>query len=1070
METADPPVPGPPVPPPAVNLAPAEPVEPVLVPPPVVAVVVTNNPGAWLEATLEGIRDSDYPNLAVLVLDAGSDEDPTARIAAVLPRAFVRRLETNVGFANAANEALDAVEGATFLFLFHDDVVLEPSTIRLLVEEAYRSNAGIVGPKLVDPDNPEVLLEVGMAIDRFGVAYSGIEPGELDQEQHDGVRDVFYVSSAAMLLRADLFAELAGFDPETFPGGEDLDLCWRARLIGARVLVAPDARARHHQAVSDRSDAQTPDERLVLRHRLRALLKAYSAPTLLWVVPIALLLGLLESAVFVASRRGARARAVFGAWIWNLRHFGELRTARRAVQASRTIPDSDLRWLQFRGSARARNYVVEHVQAEARIQSLSDVGRDAVDTARSRAREPLGIALLVFAVVFVFGTREYLFGHVPAVGQNLAWPGVGDLVSAFGSGWRHQGLGSASTPPPVFALLASAGTVLFGATGLARSVLVSAMVPLGVVGAFRLTRHVAGNRRAALAAALVYGINPIARNALANGRLGPLVFYALAPFLLQQVMTRSVRPEGERWPARIRRYLPLVALLAVATAFWPPAFLVLTVAAIALLIAQPLAGDDYPALRSVRMALVGSVGALVLLLPWPLALLRSGERAAAWGSGFSATLDLPEVLRFHTGPAGAGAGGWALLLAAALAVLVTTGPRLAWTARAWVLALVGFGLAWLPPVIAFDAAVPAPEGLLVPAALGIALAVGLGVGAFRTDLHHFQLGWRQIAAAAVPVVLVLPALGFAADALDGRWQAPSTDWNTALSWMDSEQTEGGFRVLWVGDPDVLPIDATVSDDGIGYGITRGGPGGALDLWPAPGGAAAGLVGDAVTDTHDGLTNRLGHLLAPMGVRYVALPPGSGASGGERARPTPQLTRGLADQLDLSRLESEGGLVLYENDAWAPTPSVVRGASIDALRPDAPDPSRAALRTDLSGARPVQSDTTTRTGAVLLSEAYSSAWSARSGDGSLDHVEAFGWANGFEQRAPGAIGFRFTAQWQRNLIALVQVLAWLALGGFWFRSTKLGRRLRAARRARRAARSAAAASASPEPTSVPEVVA
>ena len=136
--------------------------------------------------------------------------------------------------------------------------MLEPSTIRLLVEEAYRSNAGIVGPKLVDADNPEVLLEVGMAIDRFGVPYSGIEPGELDQEQHDGVRDVFYVSSAAMLLRADLFAELAGFDPETFPGGEDLDLCWRARLIGARVLVAPDARARASRRRSTTGSTRRP--------------------------------------------------------------------------------------------------------------------------------------------------------------------------------------------------------------------------------------------------------------------------------------------------------------------------------------------------------------------------------------------------------------------------------------------------------------------------------------------------------------------------------------------------------------------------------------------------------------------------------------------------------------------------------------------------------------------------------------------------------------------------------------------------------------------------------------------
>ena len=133
-------------------------------------------------------------------------------------------------------------------------------------------------------------------------------------------------------------------------------------------------------------------------------------------------------------------------------------------------------------------------------------------------------------------------------------------------------------------------------------------------------------------------------------------------------------------------------------------------------------------------------------------------------------------------------------------------------------------------------------------------------------------------------------------------------------------------------------------------------------------------------------------------------------------------------------------MLYENDAWAPTPSVL------------PRPSRSTccvpmrtilrarrLRTDLSGARPVQPDASvTRAGAVLLSESYSSAWSARSGERSLDHVDAFGWANGFEQRSRGSIGFRFTAQWQRDLVALLQVLVWLALAAFWLRSTAVAR--------------------------------
>ncbi len=293
--------------------SPGEVSEPVAVPP-VVAVVVTKDPGPWLEETLRSIGDSDYPELTVLVLDAGSAVDPTARVAGAVPGAFVRRLREEQGFAAVANDVLEVVEGATFLLFCHDDVVLDPSAVRLLVEEGYRSNAAILGPKLVEYDRPEVLLEVGLAVDRLGVPHSGIEPGELDQEQHDAVRDVFFVSSTVMLVRADLFAELGGFDPRTYPGAEDLDLCWRARIAGARVLVVPDARVRHRREDTMHDAAGAVSPAAAQRSRLRALLKSASGWSLLYLVPIALILAVVEVIAFVLTRRRDRASALIGAW------------------------------------------------------------------------------------------------------------------------------------------------------------------------------------------------------------------------------------------------------------------------------------------------------------------------------------------------------------------------------------------------------------------------------------------------------------------------------------------------------------------------------------------------------------------------------------------------------------------------------------------------------------------------------------------------------------------------------------------------------------------------------------
>src|SRR5580658_25094 len=111
--------------------------------PPVVAVIVTCDPGPWFAETLRAFASQEYPELSVLVLDAGSSEDPTGLVATELPGAFVRRLGVNKGFGASANEALTMVEGASHFLFCHDDVAPAPDAIHLLVEESFRSNAGV---------------------------------------------------------------------------------------------------------------------------------------------------------------------------------------------------------------------------------------------------------------------------------------------------------------------------------------------------------------------------------------------------------------------------------------------------------------------------------------------------------------------------------------------------------------------------------------------------------------------------------------------------------------------------------------------------------------------------------------------------------------------------------------------------------------------------------------------------------------------------------------------------------------------------------------------------------------
>src|SRR5437763_12818643 len=130
--------------------------------PPVVAVVVAREPGPWFDDVLDSLAEQDYPNLRVLVLDTGIAPDLAGRVTVRIPGAFVRRAAAHPTYGAAANEALKLVEGAGFFCFLHDDVALDANAIRLMVEETYRSNAGIVGPKVVQWDEPARLLSAGV--------------------------------------------------------------------------------------------------------------------------------------------------------------------------------------------------------------------------------------------------------------------------------------------------------------------------------------------------------------------------------------------------------------------------------------------------------------------------------------------------------------------------------------------------------------------------------------------------------------------------------------------------------------------------------------------------------------------------------------------------------------------------------------------------------------------------------------------------------------------------------------------------------------------------------------------
>ena len=776
--------------------------------PTVVAVIVTRDPGPWFDEGLAALAGQDYPHLSLLVIDVG-ETDITPRVAAAAPNAFVRRIGGDPGFAAAANEVLAVVEGASHYVFCHDDVAPDPDAVRLLLEEAFRSNAAVVGPKLVQWDDPTRLLQVGLSADKGGVTIGPVERGELDQEQHDAVRDVFAVPGGLTLVRADLFTTIGGFDPTMSLLGEDLDLCWRAQIAGGRVLVAPAARVRHVEALTrnlrpGQEGGRAPLRQVESLYRLRAVLKNYSWFHLIRVLPQLMVLSVGEAIyTFVVGRR-ATARAITTAWTKNLRGLGELRRERRRVRGYRAWPDSEVRRLQVRGSARLTRFLRGQLGRSDRTRLIGD--RNWSGSWRA-TRLPLAV-WSVIALVLLVGSRSLLTGALPAVGEFAPFTGVGNALRLFVSSWRTSGLGSAAPAPPAFGLLGLAGALLLGGVGLLQKLLVLGALPVGLVGVYRLAKPL-GSVPARLVVLVVYASIPLSYDALARGRWGGMLAYAVAPWVLGALARATGTAPFARTEHTQRQWPPIIALgllLAATGALAPAVVISLIVAAVGLALGSALV-DGGGGRVVVLMAAACGV-AVVLLVPWSVDLLLPGSGAArltAVAMSPNRGLGLGALMRFHTGPLGGGIIGWAFVVAAALPLIVGNEWRLAWATRCWGIALAGWTFAWAGGQGWLPLPGASPEIALAPAAAAMALAAGLGLVAFRTDVPAYRFGWRQFASTAAGVAVVAGVLPVVAAAVDGRWHLPARDYRSQLSWMPDHQREGAFRVLWIGDPEALPL-------------------------------------------------------------------------------------------------------------------------------------------------------------------------------------------------------------------------------------------------------------------------
>ncbi|GAA2865400.1 hypothetical protein GCM10020220_063380 [Nonomuraea rubra] len=561
----------------------------------VTAIVVAHDGARWLGETLRALINQSRRPDRVAGVDNGSRDGSADLLGQTLGPGALISLPRSTGFGDAVAKVLDRLPSGgrdEWIWLLHDDCAPDRRALEMLLSAAEQDpKAAVLGPKLLDWIDRRRLLEIGVTVGRTGRRDTGLEPREFDQGQHDGTREVLSVSTAGMLIRRDVWEQAGGLDPFLPLFRDDLDLCWRVRNAGHKVLNVTSAVAWHAEAAARRRRRITVSgdhpRRLDRRNAIFVVMANLPFMAMMWALLRNVLGSFFRTLLFIVSKQPANALDEVVAMGSVLVHPFRLLRARRARRHGRKKGYIRIKRLMTpRGAAyrRLTDMVQSFLAGEAPVDAAGQhhhaahaahaEEQDAVPPSDTGAFQrfigrPGVILMFALTVVSLLAERSLLGGErlgggalVPVTG------GAADLWTFYLEGFHDVGLGSTSPAPPYVAVLAALSTLAFGKTWLAVSVLLLGSVPLAGATAYLATRHLIPSVPARAWAAGTYALLPVATGAISGGRLGTAVVFVLLPvyaWLLGIVLLAPDRRRARRgawalglWVAVGMAFVPLV--------------------------------------------------------------------------------------------------------------------------------------------------------------------------------------------------------------------------------------------------------------------------------------------------------------------------------------------------------------------------------------------------------------------------------------------------------------------------------------------------------------------------------
>lgn len=216
------------------------------------AIVILNWNGAqMMRQYLPSVLEYSRQEATVYVADNASTDDSLELLRRDFPEVRLIILDKNWGFAEGYNKALRQID-AEYYLLLNSDIEVTPHWLTPLI--AYmdaHDDVAACQPKLLSIYNKvsfEYAGACGGYIDRYGYPFCRgrvFDTVETDQAQYDDTADILWATGAALMVRSQDYWACGGLDGRFFAHNEEIDLCWRMRIRGRRIVCLPPSRVYH---------------------------------------------------------------------------------------------------------------------------------------------------------------------------------------------------------------------------------------------------------------------------------------------------------------------------------------------------------------------------------------------------------------------------------------------------------------------------------------------------------------------------------------------------------------------------------------------------------------------------------------------------------------------------------------------------------------------------------------------------------------------------------------------------------------------------------------------------------